>query len=269
MRNGSPLDISTEDDKIMSQDLGTLPAGEGKLKLTTLVGGSSVGNLSPKLNLRRLETIQRLLQVGAIVTLLIFVGLIVFSWLQLRRINREIAGAEALLAKRKLELEESERKISDLRAKYGASRNLNDTLSGLTRDATERDPGQAENIKRSIEESISLTANPNQIPARIYLQVGREDQRRRASEVALQLQTKGYVVPGLEQKRGGGVENVRGRNPHDSEIRFYQNDEISQKDVNDIINAVREMGLTLKAKQLTPSRHVRPRHYEIWIGDDF
>lgn len=253
----------------MSEILVQGPQDDKKIELTKVVGQSSIGSSSPKLNLRRLETIRNWLQYAAGLVFLVFIALTVLSALKLRSINSEIAGAEARLAKTKLELGEAERKRDDWKARYGASRDLTDTLSSLTRAATERDPGQAENIKKSIEDSISLTADPKQIPPRIYLQVGREDQRRRASDIAQQLQDKGYVVPGLEQKRGGGVENVRGRNPHDSEIRFYQNDETSQKDVNDIVNAVQAMGIKLKPTQLPPSRNVRPRHYEIWFGDDF
>lgn len=253
----------------MSEVLTPNPQDGGNLKLTSLVGGSSVVSPSPKLNLRRLETIQRWLQVGALLTLVVFVALIVFSALRLRQINNEIAQAELRLKQKKLEVEEWQKKTAEWQARYGASKELNDTLSSITRSATEKDPGQAENIKRSIEDSISLTANPRQIPARIYLQVGREDQRTRASEVARQLQTRGYIVPGLEQNRGGGVENVRGRAPRVSQIRFYKDDEVSQKDVNDIVAVVQSMGIQLKRVQLPPSSNARPRHYEVWFGDDF
>ena len=253
----------------MSQDFSSTVSGQGPGPLTELVGGSLKTTPTPKLNLRRLETIQRWLQAGALLTLLIFVGLIGFSAFKLRGINREIADAETLLAKKKLELEDAQRKTADWKAKYQVSQNVSATLSNFTRAVTENDPAQAEKIKQSIEANISDSANPNQIPARIYLQIGREDQRRRASEIAQQLQTNGYIVPGLERLREGGVENVGRRTPRVSQIRFYAGDDVSRKDVNDIVTIVSRLGITLKEVQLSPSRGVRPRHYELWFGDDF
>lgn len=211
----------------------------------------------PKLNLRRLETIQRWLQYVAVITLAVSVILIGFSSFELRRIKKQIE-------ERKTELAELQKKKNDLQAELSASQTLNGAFSELTR--SEKDPGQAEKIKRSIEDSISRNANPRQIPARIYLQIGGEQQRKRAVEVARQLQTRGYLVPGLEDK---GVENVRGRAPRVSQIRYYQNDEVSQKDVNDIVGLLQGMGIQLKEVKFPSSANVRPRLYEIWFGDDF
>lgn len=246
----------------------------------------------PKLNLRRLETIQRLLQYGAVLVLLVFLGLIVLSWFQLRGIKDEIATADASLSQKKSEILQLKKDAEKLKGENSGLQKVNGALTVVTRSIGEQSPEQAEKVKQAIEESIAPTNDvptnvPTQVPPRIYLQIGREDQRKHAGEVARKLQAEGYTVPGLahvpglervpglEHLPGLGqrtrqvAENARLSSPRFSQIRYYQSNEVSQKDVNDIVRILQGMGVELKQVQLPFSKAVRARHYEIWFGEDF
>ncbi|MGH9931077.1 MAG: hypothetical protein ACREA9_17855 [Pyrinomonadaceae bacterium] len=224
---------------------------------------------SNRLDLGKLELLRRWSQYAAVVVLVVFIVLIGLSWIQLRRINDEVAAADENLEKKKVEITQLKIEADNLQAKISGLQKVTGALTDVTRSLGDRSPEQAEKIKQAVEDSIGSTNDLAQIPARIYIQIGREDQRKRAGDVARKLQAQGFVVPGLEQKKGQGVENVRGLSPRVSQIRYYQANEVSQKDLNDIVGLLRGMGIELKQVQLPASKLVRPRHYEIWFGEDF
>jgi len=228
----------------------------------------------PKLNLKRLETIQRLLQYGALLILLVFIGLIGLSWFQLRRLNRAREAARTDLLQKRREIDQLKTEADKLRAEKNGLQKVNGALTVVTRSLGEESPAKAQEVKQAIEQSIAPASDApaneqSQIPARIYIQIRREDQRKRANEIARKLQAAGYIVPGLEQENGEGLENVHLLSPRVSQIRYYQNNEASQKDINDIVSLVRGMGIELKQVLLPLSNLVRARHYEIWFGEDF
>lgn len=69
-----------------------------------------------------------------------------------------------------------------------------------------------------------------------------------------------------------GIENVQGkaRPQAISDVRYYQADEARGKDVEKISDVLlKDFGVKLKPISLPPSSKARPRHYEIWFGDDF
>src|SRR5258705_8733387 len=236
-------------------------------------GSAASPSEAPTLNLRRLESIQRLLQYGAVLVLLVFLGLIGLSWFQLRRINNEIATAEESLRETKLEISQLKLEADNLRAEKSGLIEVTNALTVATRSLGGQSPEDGEKVKQAIEQSIAQTSDPDQIPARIYIQVGREDQRKRAAEVARKLQAQGYVVPGLEHKISFELNRIRGIEvrpaPRVSQLRYYQDNAVSQKDIHDIVTLLHAMGVELKQVLLPPLRVARARHYEIWFGDDF
>jgi len=214
----------------------------------------------PTLNLRRLETFQRLLQYGAFLVLLVFLGLIALSWFQLRRINNEIAAADADLNQKRLEIDKLRIDADKLRAENGGLQKVNGALTDVTRSIGGESPEQAEKIKQVVEESIGSSATDlTQIPARIYMHIGNAEQRRFAAAIANRLQAQGYIVP--------GIENVHEKAPLESDIRYYASDAATMKDVQDIQANCLRWGLKLTVPRNPVSSHsVRPRHYEIWFG---
>ncbi len=149
------------------------------------------------LNLRSLERIQRLLQYAALLVLLVFVVLIVLSYFQLRGIKREIGEQQAKIQQQKQEIEQNEKAIEN-------GRNLISALQQTTLAYTEANPTEGARTRETIEKSIGEVSDIRQLPPRIYIQIAREDQRRRAAAVARALQAAGYIVPGIENVRLGG-----------------------------------------------------------------
>ena len=91
----------------------------------------------------------------------------------------------------------------------------------------------------------------------------REDQRRGARAIAAKLKENGYLVPGIEN-----VEKKTRKQQTSSDLRYFHDDEVSQKDVDDIAGVLRGAGVAVSRTPRTDS-DVRPRQYEIWFGEDF
>jgi len=228
------------------------------------------GDELPKLNLRRLETIQRVLQYGALLVLLIFVALIGLSWFQLRRLKSDIAAAEEVRNEVKKEIERLQSEANRLRAENGglqkknsALTTANTTLNEVTETLGKQSPEQAERVKQAFETSIGSTTDLERIPPSVYLQIGDEGQRKKAAEVGRQLQKKGYIIP--------GIENVGNRVPDISQLRYYRTDSFGEADSKDIVSTLQDLGIHVDPKgTLTGgSGSHRPRHYELWFGKDF
>jgi len=80
--------------------------------------------------------------------------------------------------------------------------------------------------------------------------------------VARQLQARGFLAP--------GIENVRARAPRLSELRYYQTDEVAQNDIRNLLEFFRGVGIRLgRPALIRDASNIRPRHYEIWFGEDF
>ena len=228
------------------------------------------GDEPTTLNLRRLETIQRLLQYGALLVLLVFIGLIGLSWFQLRRIINAVAAADEKLQEKKLDLERLEAAADKLKAENsglqkdnGALTTANETLNEVTETLVKESPEQAEKVKQAFEISIAKTTDLKRIPPRVYIQIGDEGQRKKAIQVGRYLQKKGYIIP--------GVENVGAKVPEASQLRYYRSDEFGPADSKDIVNTLAELGIKVEPKGMSVNNRgaARPRHYEIWFGKNF
>jgi hypothetical protein len=218
---------------------------------------------TPKLNLRKLESLQRLLRYGAILVLLIFLALIALSWFQLRGINREIDSKQAELVKKQRENVEADEALKRKQEEFKKLDEKYNVLSEAVQDLSDDNEEQAKQVKAAVEKAIGRDSNKAQIPPRIYIQIAREDQRQRAAQVTRQLQARGYVVP--------GIENVgrRARIPRVSELRYYSTG-AAQSDIDDILGFLRSLGVKLaQPVQVRQAASVRPRHYELWFGEDF
>ena len=207
-----------------------------------------------RLNLRRLEHIRRLLQYGAVAVFLVFLGLITFSYFQWRKIERQIAGQRQTLKQQEQEIQQNHEKIEGQRA-------VLDSLSKFVRESPTKTAAQEEEKKRTIELSIPQNVSARQVPPRVYFQIAREDQRRRAAEVARQLQANGYIVPGIESvgKKASGP----------TELRYCSSDDTVKQDIESITNLLVKLSIRIKPQLIRNCGNVRPRHYEIWFGDNF
>jgi septal ring factor EnvC (AmiA/AmiB activator) len=213
-------------------------------KQNAAAGASTPAPAAPptfKLNLRRLESIQRLLQYGAALVLLVFLALIAYSAFQLRAINKDIDERQKLLKNANDDLEKKRKEIDELE---GQIKLRNQALIAI-------DQGKA---------GTGQNTGTPQIPARIYIQIAREDQRQRAVDVARQLQARGYIVP--------DIENTGDNSPNDSQLRYYENNFV-QKDIDDLTHFLDSIRIPLKPRPPLKNANARPRHYELWFGKNF
>ena len=213
-----------------------------------------------RLNLRRLEQIQKLLQYGAVVVFLIFLGLIAFSYFEWQKIEEEIAGQRKTLKEQQDNINENEQTIKAQKDEIRAKTDLVAGLAEASRESYTNNAAQETEKRRIIEMSIPQDLSVGQIPPRVYFQIGREDQRKRAAAVARIFQRAGYVVPGIEivkEKASGQIE-----------LRYCSTDDTVKQDLEDITNVL--MKLSLKpTPRLVRCGNVRPRHYQVWFGYDF
>ena len=211
------------------------------------------------LNLRRLERIQRFLQYASFLVLLVFVALIVLSYFQLRRVKREIAEQQALIQKQKDEIKNNEATLANQKKLSEAQSAVISVLQRPTLAATEANPAEGARTREAVEDSLPKVNDVRQLPARIYMQIAREDQRRRAAAIARRLQAAGFIVP--------GIENVREKAPTNSQLRYCDGVNYLQEDLDDITNALARISVSVTRQRLSRCGNVRPRHYEIWLGE--
>jgi hypothetical protein len=219
------------------------------------------GSSPATLNLRRLEHIRVLLQYAALVVLLVFIGLIVFSYFQLRGIKREITEQQALIDKQKQEMKANEATLADQKKLMEAQSAVISVLQRPTLAATEANPSEGARTREEVEDSLPKVNDVRQLPARIYMQIARADQRRRAAVIARQLQAWGYIVP--------GIENVRDKAPTNSQLRYCDGANYLPSDLDGITKALERISVTVTRQRLQRCANVRPRHYEIWLGESF
>jgi hypothetical protein len=215
---------------------------------------------TPKLNLRKLEKIQRRLQYGAVLVLVVFIALILFSWFQLRGINKEIEEKKSTLERVSGELKDKEKELESKKTEYAELENKFRALQVKTRALSATvgfndNPEDAKGVEQIIEQA---NGNKAQLPPRIYISI-HDGQQKRAGEIASQLQARGYVVPRI---------NVGNYAPRVSELRYYQPG-ASPDDVNDLSNFLSSKGIKFIVPKPSTSDRVRPRHYEIAFSDDF
>jgi hypothetical protein len=157
-------------------------------------------------------------------------------------------------------------KANDLKIKSQEEKiNIRDTTIQALVDPNAKplDAKQADQVKQIVESNIDQSGGEKKIAARIYIQIGDEDQRARATEVVRLLQKRGYIVP--------GIENVgsKARIPTRSQLRYYQTDSVAEADIKDIVSTLRGIGIDIQTPAPISSSNVRPRHYELWFGKDF
>jgi hypothetical protein len=213
-----------------------------------------------RLDLGKLELVRRWSQYAAAVVLVIFIALFVVGSIQLNRIYASISEGKKTLN------EQSEKiRLNDLKIKSQEEKikGQDTTIKTLLNPAQPLDREQRQQVLQIVETSLGQTGGEKKIAARIYVQIGDENQRKRATEVVERLQKKGYIVP--------GIENVgKARLPNSSQVRYYATDTVTREDIKDIVETLGSMGIEIEVpKNPLNSSGVRPRHYELWFGRDF
>ncbi len=103
------------------------------------------------------------------------------------------------------------------------------------------------------------------LPPRIYFHIIHESQRKSAEKLAAELTTKlssiRLSVPGVTKRHGPAI----------SQLRFFKQEE--KAEAGQIAEVIKKIGVDVElidlSKQYQNSTHIRPRHYELWLGGDF
>lgn len=222
---------------------------------------------SNRLDLGKLELLRRWSQYAAVVVLVVFIVLIGLSWIQLRRINNEVAAADEKLNGKKREIDQLVIEAEKLKAengalekKNGALTTANTTLNEVTDSLGKQAPEQ---VKQAFEASIATAKDPNKIPPRVYIQIGGEAELKRATDAGHELQRRGYIIPPIENV---GSDRI----PDKSQLRYYANDSFAQADSKDILSTLDGLGIHVEPKSMNNrGAPPRPRHYELWFGKNF
>ena len=214
-----------------------------------------------RLDLGKLELVQRWSQYAAVLVLVVFVVLFIAGSIMLNNLYARISRGQETLDKQTEQIKANDLKIKSQEEKI----TIRDTTiqALLDPNAKPLDAKQADQVKQIVESNIDQSGGEKKIAARIYIQIGDEDQRARATEVVRLLQKRGYIVP--------GIENVgsKARIPARSQLRYYQTDSVAEADIKDIVSILRGIGIEIQTPPPISSSNVRPRHYELWFGKDF
>ena len=214
-----------------------------------------------RLNLRKMETIQRFFKYGAGLIFLVFLGLIVVSFLKLQNINKKIHAGEQMLRDQEDSIRQNRAKIDSQNNVINASLTKIGEMFQVIDTLTRTNPSVGKELRDKIEDNVSEHGDQKLILPRIYLHISREDQRSHAAAVSKQLQANGFIVPGIEKVRPI---------PR-SDLRYFESTSITQDDIKkitDILQNISKVSVISFHFKNHPGK-IRPRHYEIWFGEDF
>lgn len=125
-----------------------------------------------------------------------------------------------------------------------------------------------EKIKSNINENTTVNDLDSDLVTRVYFHINQDNQRDNANRLKRFLESKGngfrngLNIPGIELKEYSF---------QISQLRVFKKDEIEL--ANKIADVVAEFGgISIEVVDLSnryPNSSIRPRHFEIWLGNDF
>jgi hypothetical protein len=264
-----------EDDFYMNQKEEVMSGKEDSKTDNALVAVSSP---PPKLNLRRLESIQRLLQYGSVLVLFIFIILIVIFLFGLLGIKREFENANANLTKINTELTNKNAEITNRQSlinrqeeiiiKNGEKINEQEVVIGkyVEKSSPKVNKEILENTTKSIVKEV-LEKNPDTVkslPDRIFIQISEPSQRIPAQKLQKQLQSQGYIVPGIDY--------VEGQTKSNSYLTYCKGkgDPIKAQDITNLISNL--TGIKIPSPNSNSAKGCDKGSfgvYELWLKADF
>jgi hypothetical protein len=105
-------------------------------------------------------------------------------------------------------------------------------------------------------------AAAQKLPARVYLHIADERQRKAADAAAARLRAAGFLVP--------EIENVGRKAPKPTQLRYFQRGDEQEAELQRIQQALQEGGVAARPQYVPPASgtRARPRHFEIWFGTE-
>jgi Tfp pilus assembly protein PilE len=210
---------------------------------------------------KKLRSIQRVSQVIAALSIVAFFALIAYSAYKLYSINRQTAEAAEKLNAVKAE----EAKLAaEVKSKQNTIAALDDKIKALNNIYGRIANADPELVRQATKEAIDASPNAAQALPRIYIHIKDQTQRPRARQIANKLQASGFIVP--------GIEIVGERAPRSTQLRYFREGDDESADVKTILGLLRSENVKVDSdfnQRYAVANKIRPRHYELWFGDDF
>lgn len=125
-----------------------------------------------------------------------------------------------------------------------------------------------EKIKSNFNKNNAVDNLDTDLVTRVYFHINQQNQRESASRLKSFLESKGsdfkngLNVPGIE---------LKDYSFRISQLRVFKKEEIEL--ANKIVNVINEFdGISVELVDLSsryPNSNIRPRHFELWVGNDF
>lgn len=223
-----------------------------------------------KLNLRRLERLQRLLQYGAALVLAVFVALIALAWTELRDLNKKRDEARQAWETAKGKLDAVNQELEQQQQALTAALKARTVLKEFADEKTQGNPEEARmlsmKLREAVESGIPAAAaqggQQSQVVPRVYIHIMRAGQKARAAQLASRLEAKGFIVPPVENMEGRGIRMSV------SLVKSKPGEAEAAADTAAIRAALGDFGVSPRHNENLPNT-VRTRQYELWLGDDF
>lgn len=208
------------------------------------------------IDVKKLQTLQKISQIAAVASLVVFGALIGASIYGLRSITRQKQVLEKQVRKLTATHDDLTRQIEAKRKETAAL----EEKARFSQKVLARTPSAE--VERAVREEIEINPRAAQIVSRVYFHIRYEEQRAKAERVAGLVADAGFLVP--------GIENVGRDSPDRTELRYFRKDH--PEDVSGILDALKRADVQVEAKYVPGyenSRSIRPRHYEVFFGPDF
>jgi hypothetical protein len=178
---------------------------------------------------------------------------LLWSYNAIRSANQQLDQINQQIGERQKELKGLSDQIADLKVQR-------DLRLAVTNGLLQRGGANATQALNAIVE-----ANPDiaKSVARVYLQIGRQDQRPRAKLVSDSLGSAGFTVPGIEFV---GAAKAPAKV---TQVRYFYPLPNSSDDLNKLVAALKSAGVKAESQYIkmpSSAKMPPPRQYEVWFS---
>ena len=199
-----------------------------------------------QLNLERMGQSSRPAAVLTLISGLIVLGSLAFSMFQIHTLDTELEAKRGESAKLDAAIQSKQAEIARLEANRDQ---LNDFIRLIP--------------KTQMQSTITgHVAAAQKLPARVYVHIAEEGQRKAADAAAARMRAAGFLVP--------EIENVGRKAPKPTQLRYFQRGDEQEAELDRIEKALREGGVKVRRQYVPPASgtRARPRHFEVWFGTE-
>lgn len=177
---------------------------------------------------------------------------LVWSYGAIRTANQQLQLIDQQITARQKEKEVLKADIATLTQQKKA---LSTVANGLlTREGS--------NATQALKEIVDANPDVAQDIPRVFMQIGRQEQREGARQVGIALRSAGFTAPGIEFVGAKAPQQV-------TEVRYYYSSQDSSNDLNKLLGLLKSNGIQAEAKLIkmpSDAQMPHPRHYEIWFS---